>query len=144
MSTEDDILAIDELRRTLIYKKRNFTRYFNAAGKVSGFGSRHPSSEAAFEVKEAQSRMAKAFGESMQLLDELLARDPAHADEYEQAIEDIQGRFDDMTHRILATLHYCSPASLAAAAAPPAPAPAPAAARPAQVKVSPSLLSPKN
>ena len=81
--SQDDLISIDELRRTLTYKRRNFTRFFNAAGKITAYGSQHPSSNAAAEVKATHARLTKAFGELSDVLHELLIRDKKNTKDYE-------------------------------------------------------------
>ena len=67
----NDYVDVDALKTVLMVKKRNFTRFYNSCGKATKFATNHPTPDAANSVKETQLRLAKAYGELMQVIDTL-------------------------------------------------------------------------
>ena len=104
MSQHSEVTDPASLKKTLISKKRNFTRQYNSAGKITAFSQNHPTSDTAAAIKQAQDRLTKAYGEAMDILDALTDVDDNNADTYETGKEDIQDRFENMQERILASL----------------------------------------
>ena len=120
MSTQD-IDDVPTLKKVLTSKKRNFTRQFNACGKATRFASVHPTPDAAEVIREHQSRLTKAYGELMEVLDTLQTLDdPKESDLYEQGKEDTQDRFDESQERIISCLEEIVPTGRANLTAPPA------------------------
>ena len=105
MATQES--DIEEVKRALTAKKKNFTRQY--AGKITQFASTNPSPSAAAAVTAAKERVTRAYGEALDVLDDLFIRDEEHEDAYNATLTDIQGRFDDMELRFLATLKDCEP-----------------------------------
>ena len=80
MATQD--ADIEEVKRALTAKKKNFTRQYNSAGEITQFASTNPSPSAAPAVTAAKERVTRAYGEALDVLDDLFIRDEAHEDAY--------------------------------------------------------------
>ena len=119
------------MKKALIVRKRNFTRNFNSCGKITQFTTAHPTSDSATAVKHCNDRLTKAYGEAMDALDELSEYDDANQNMYEQSKDDIIGRYEQMTERIISTLEEVATPPRQPAAAAPVPPPDPAAGGPA-------------
>ena len=56
-------MTVDDAVALTTVKKRNFTRQYNACGKVTAFASTNPSIDAASNVKKHQEKLGKAYSE---------------------------------------------------------------------------------
>ena len=101
--------AVEEARRVLTVKKRNYTRWFNILGKVTQFATTQPSQDAAAACHEKHARLTTAYDELIDALEELANLDPKATDEVEAFKDDIQTKYEDMELRVLATLADCTP-----------------------------------
>ena len=111
----------DDLRRTITYKKRNFTRHFNALGKLTAFADTHPSPYAVQEIEHTHTKLRRAFGELTDALDVYLDVEPNFDKEHDQLAQEAQDRYEQMVERTLASLQtITTPAATTPATAPPA------------------------
>ena len=109
---------INAMKKALTRCKKNFTRYFNSAGRQTAFASQHPSDVAAAEVRTRLERVKKSFGELIAILDDLQSAPEstdAELDAYEESKESAQQRYKDIMQRILTTIQEIQtlPATLA-------------------------------
>ena len=93
-----------EAQRIVTFKKRNFTRQFNALGKLTAFAGANPSPYAITEIDKGREKLHKAYGELCDSLDLFLELDPTSMKDYEIISDESQHRFEDMIERSLATL----------------------------------------
>ena len=110
--------TLEDATRALTAKKRNFTRQYNSAGKITAYATANPSADSVAEVRAVQDRLKKAYGELMDMSDQLIEMDFAQDDIYEAVKDNTQSKYEDMVERIIATLHAAlTPAPYAAPAA---------------------------
>ena len=103
--SQDSSFTLEDGTKALMFKKRNFTRIYDNAGKITAFATTNPTNDVAIEVKRVQDRLSKAYGEVMDLTDEVANLDQlTEGDRYEKYKEETQTHYQDMTERILATL----------------------------------------
>ena len=122
--------TLEEATAQRTSKKRNFTRQFNNAGKITAFATANPSPAAATECKEVKERLTKAYEELMNICDTLITIDQGNAAEQEGVKDDTQDRYETMIERIIATvtaINRPTPGAARAAGAAANPAPAPGA-----------------
>ena len=103
MSTADQYTA-KEATALRISKKRNFTRQFNNAGKITAYATANPSAEANTEIILVKDRLTKAYGELMDICDTLIEIDAEHVADHEGVKDDTQEKYETMVERILATV----------------------------------------
>ena len=95
-------------------KKRNFTRQYNACGKITAFANAMKTTDAAANVKEQQEKLDKAYGEYIDAMDSLQLADSKNMDQYSRTQEDASDKYIDMTEKIMATIgdiHAPTPAT---------------------------------
>ena len=85
-------------------KKRNFTRQYNACGKITSFASSNQSTDTAANVKKHQEKLDKAYGKYSDAMDSLQLVDPVNMDTYEKAKKENDEKYMVMIERIMATI----------------------------------------
>ena len=71
MSSINETMDINATKNNLTRCKKNFTRYYNSAGRQTAFASQHPSNVATTEVRTSLERVNRSFGKLISTLDDL-------------------------------------------------------------------------
>ena len=102
MSTGD--VEPEEARRMVTIKKCNFTRNFNALGKLTQFAGQNPSPYTVAEIEAGTKKLHKSFGELCDSLDTMVTLDPTFDKDHEIIMQEQQERFEQMVERTLVCL----------------------------------------
>ena len=122
MSSQGNAIDPTEAQRIVTIKKRNFTRQFNALGKLTAFAGQNPSSYAVSELNKCKEKFHTAYGELCDALDTFLELEPKFEKDHDLILDESQQRFEDMIQRTLACLTDISAPPTTPGHAPPNPA----------------------